>query len=54
MSKPRRRCGHGRTYDYLLALRAVTFSDGVIADFFRFDLEFVGRAATRIINAVKA
>jgi GMP synthase (glutamine-hydrolysing) len=45
--------GDGRTYDYVLALRAVTSSDGMTADFFHFDMNFLGRAATRIINEVK-
>ncbi|CAN5266742.1 glutamine-hydrolyzing GMP synthase [soil metagenome] len=45
--------GDGRTYDNVLALRAVTSTDGMTADFFHFDMEFLGRAATRIINEVK-
>jgi GMP synthase (glutamine-hydrolysing) len=45
--------GDGRTYDYALALRAVTSSDGMTADFYPFDMGFLGRAATRIINEVK-
>jgi GMP synthase (glutamine-hydrolysing) len=45
--------GDGRTYDYVLALRAVTSSDGMTADFYPFDMGFLGRAATRIINEVK-
>ncbi len=45
--------GDGRTYDYVLALRAVTSSDGMTADFYPFDMSFLGRAATRIINEVK-
>ncbi|HZP18937.1 MAG TPA: glutamine-hydrolyzing GMP synthase [Bauldia sp.] len=45
--------GDGRTYDYVLALRAVTSTDGMTADFFPFDMGFLGRAATRIINEVK-
>jgi GMP synthase (glutamine-hydrolysing) len=45
--------GDGRTYDSVLALRAVTSTDGMMADFFHFDMEFLGRAATRIINEVK-
>jgi GMP synthase (glutamine-hydrolysing) len=42
--------GDGRTYDYVLALRAVTSTDGMTADFYPFDMEFLGRTATRIIN----
>ncbi len=45
--------GDGRTYDHVLALRAVTSTDGMTADFYHFDMEFLGRAATRIINEVK-
>ncbi|NOT71150.1 MAG: glutamine-hydrolyzing GMP synthase [Hyphomicrobium sp.] len=45
--------GDGRTYDHVLALRAVTSVDGMTADFFPFDMGFLGRAATRIINEVR-
>ncbi|HMQ57967.1 MAG TPA: glutamine-hydrolyzing GMP synthase [Rhizobiaceae bacterium] len=45
--------GDGRTYEYVLALRAVTSVDGMTADFYHFDMDFLGRAATRIINEVK-
>jgi len=45
--------GDSRTYDYVLALRAVTSTDGMTADFYPFDMAFLGRAATRIINEVK-
>ncbi|MGH6937310.1 MAG: glutamine-hydrolyzing GMP synthase, partial [Methylocella sp.] len=44
--------GDGRTYDFVCALRAVTSADGMTADFFAFDMAFLGRAATRIINEV--
>ena len=45
--------GDGRTYDYVCALRAVTSVDGMTADFYHYDMEFLGRAATRIINEVR-
>jgi GMP synthase (glutamine-hydrolysing) len=45
--------GDGRTYDYVLALRAVTSTDGMTADYYPFSHEFLGRCATRIINEVK-
>jgi GMP synthase (glutamine-hydrolysing) len=45
--------GDGRTYDHVCALRAVTSTDGMTADFYPFDMHFLGRAATRIINEVK-
>jgi GMP synthase (glutamine-hydrolysing) len=45
--------GDGRTYEYVCALRAVTSSDGMTADFFSFPMDFLARAATRIINEVR-
>jgi GMP synthase (glutamine-hydrolysing) len=45
--------GDGRTYDNVLGLRAVTSVDGMTADFFPFDMGFLGRVATRIINEVR-
>jgi GMP synthase (glutamine-hydrolysing) len=45
--------GDGRTYDHVCALRAVTSVDGMTADFYPFDMSFLGRVATRIINEVK-
>ncbi|MDH5721795.1 MAG: glutamine-hydrolyzing GMP synthase [Alphaproteobacteria bacterium] len=44
--------GDARTYDYVCALRAVTSTDGMTADFFPFDHEFLSRVSTRIINEV--
>jgi GMP synthase (glutamine-hydrolysing) len=45
--------GDARTYDYVCALRAVTSTDGMTADFYQFDMNFLGRAANRIINEVR-
>lgn len=45
--------GDGRTYDHVCALRAVTSVDGMTADFYPYDMAFLGRCATRIINEVK-
>src|SRR4029078_3049418 len=45
--------GDGRTYDYVCALRAVTSTDGMTADYYHFDHDFLSRTATRIINEVK-
>src|SRR5579862_1584719 len=45
--------GDGRTYDHVVALRAVTSTDGMTADFFPFPMEFLGRTATRIVNEVR-
>ena len=45
--------GDGRTYDYVVGLRAVSSTDGMTADFYPFDMNFLGAVATRIINEVK-
>ena len=45
--------GDGRTYDYALALRAVTSVDGMTADYYPFTHDFLGETATRIINEVR-
>jgi GMP synthase (glutamine-hydrolysing) len=45
--------GDGRTYDHVVALRAVTSIDGMTADYYPFDMAFIGHVATRIINEVK-
>src|SRR5213082_2431938 len=45
--------GDFRTYDYVVGLRAVTSTDGMTADFYPFDMGFIGRVATRIVNEVK-
>jgi GMP synthase (glutamine-hydrolysing) len=45
--------GDGRTYEYVVGLRAVTSTDGMTADFYPFDMSFLGLTATRIINEVK-
>ncbi len=44
--------GDGRTYDYVIGLRAVTSTDGMTADFYPFNMKFLGETATRIINEV--
>jgi len=44
--------GDGRTYDFVIGLRAVTSTDGMTADFYPFDMNFLGAVATRIINEV--
>jgi GMP synthase (glutamine-hydrolysing) len=45
--------GDSRTYDHVCALRAVTSVDGMTADFYPFDMSFLGRVANRIVNEVK-
>jgi GMP synthase (glutamine-hydrolysing) len=45
--------GDGRTYDYALALRAVTSVDGMTADYYPFSHDFLSETATRIINEVR-
>ena len=45
--------GDARTYEFVCGLRAVTSTDGMTADFYHFDSEFLGRVATRIINEVR-
>jgi GMP synthase (glutamine-hydrolysing) len=45
--------GDGRTYEQVVALRAVTSTDGMTADFYPFDMSFLGTVATRIVNEVK-
>ncbi len=45
--------GDARSYDRVLALRAVTSVDGMTAEYFPFEHEFLGKVATRIINEVK-
>jgi GMP synthase (glutamine-hydrolysing) len=45
--------GDGRTYDQVLALRAVTSTDGMTAESYPFDHAFLAAVATRIINEVR-
>ena len=44
--------GDGRTYDYTLALRAVTTDDFMTADWARIPYEVLDRISTRIVNEV--
>ncbi len=45
--------GDFRTYENVLALRAVTSSDGMTADWFRFDQDFLSDVSNKIINKVR-
>ncbi len=44
--------GDDRTYEFACALRAVTSTDGMTADYYPFDHNFLRRTANRIINEV--
>ncbi|MEI6738837.1 MAG: glutamine-hydrolyzing GMP synthase [Gemmatimonadaceae bacterium] len=44
--------GDGRTYEHVIALRAVTSTDGMTADWFAFPHDVLGRISNRIINEV--
>jgi len=45
--------GDSRSYDYVCGLRAVTSTDGMTADYYHFNHEFLSRVANRIINEVR-
>jgi GMP synthase (glutamine-hydrolysing) len=45
--------GDSRTYEHVLALRAVTSTDGMTADYYPFDHAFLGQVSSRIINEVR-
>ena len=45
--------GDGRTYDYTLALRAVTTSDFMTADWARIPYDVLDKISTRIVNEVQ-
>jgi GMP synthase (glutamine-hydrolysing) len=45
--------GDYRTYEYVCALRAVTSTDGMTADFYPFDMAFLGAVSNRIVNEVR-
>jgi GMP synthase (glutamine-hydrolysing) len=42
-----------RTYEHVIALRAVTSTDGMTADWYAFPTEVLARISNRIINEVK-
>jgi GMP synthase (glutamine-hydrolysing) len=44
--------GDGRTYEHVIALRAVTSRDGMTADWFAFPPDVLARMSNRIINEV--
>ena len=45
--------GDQRTYENVLALRAVTASDGMTAEYYPFEHKFLNKVASRIINEVR-
>lgn len=45
--------GDARTYENVIALRAVTSTDGMTADWFRFDPDFLAKVSNRIIRNVR-
>jgi GMP synthase (glutamine-hydrolysing) len=45
--------GDARTYDRVVALRAVTSTDGMTADTYLFEPAILARIATRIVNEVR-
>lgn len=45
--------GDARTYENVLALRAVTSTDGMTADWYRFDGDFLANVSNNIINKVR-
>lgn len=45
--------GDERTYEYVVALRAVTSTDGMTADWYPFPYDFLARISNEIINRVK-
>jgi GMP synthase (glutamine-hydrolysing) len=45
--------GDARTYEYVLAIRSVNSVDGMTADFYHFDMNFLAEVSTRITNEVR-
>lgn len=45
--------GDGRTHDHVVALRAVTSSDGMTADWYAFEPRFLSHVSSRICNEVR-
>ena len=45
--------GDNRTYEYICLLRAITSEDGMTADFYNFNKEFMQRVSNKIINNIR-
>ena len=44
--------GDGRTYDYTIAIRAITSIDGMTADFAKIPWDILQKISVRIVNEV--
>ena len=45
--------GDNRTYEYICLLRAITSEDGMTADFFNFNKDFMQDVSNQIVNSIK-
>lgn len=45
--------GDARTYEYVCAIRAVTSTDGMTADYYPFQHDFLSKVSNRIVNEVR-
>ena len=45
--------GDRRTYEYICLIRAVTSVDGMTADFFSFNKNFLTTISNKIVNSVR-
>ena len=45
--------GDNRTYEYTCLLRAATSEDGMTADFFSFDKNFLQKRSNKIVNSIR-
>ena len=45
--------GDSRTYEYICLIRAVTAVDGMTADFFSFNKNFLTNISNKIVNSVR-
>ena len=45
--------GDNRTYEYICLLRAITSKDGMTADFYNFNKDFIQLVSNKIINNIR-
>ena len=45
--------GDNRTYEHICLLRAITSEDGMTADFYNFDKNFMQKISNKIINNIR-